>query len=461
MFQNSIIPQKPILGNLPGKDHNLNLEAIAVFAAIGFFLDRDTYWNNEIAIPPATNFTLNNSNELTSEKQYFEWHYSPRNISFESAVDEFSELFESSIKKYINRSIILPLSGGLDSRTIATALKGSENVNAYSYHFQGGVEESRYGREIAKKSGFNFKEFIISSGYLWGDIERLADINQCYAEFTHPRQMYIIDKFKSMGDIILAGHGGDLFFDDMGVSDHLTNDEQIYYLLKKMVRKGGLELADSLWQHWGLKGTFLDYLSSRFDDLLKTIPIDNANSRLRAFKSKYYVPRWTMVNMQIFQSQCEVFAPYFTDEMCRFICTMPEKFLKGRQIQIEYIKRKSPKLAKIPWQAHRPFNLYNYHYDKVPYNLPYRIGAKLSRLIKNKLGEELVQRNWELQFLGEKNDAELKKWLFDNPELNKLVSSEITETYYQRFKKGNKVHWSHPLSMLLTLGVKLKNINLL
>ena len=456
---NSIIPNKPILVNVSDKEHILNYEAIAVFLALGFFLDRDTYWNDELAIPPATNYTVDGSNKLIAEKEYFEWHYSPRDISFETAVDEFTEIFESSIIKFNNNKVILPLSGGLDSRTIATALRGHKNVNSYSYHFKAGINESSYGKKIAETAGFNFKEFVIPCGYLWKDIERLAEINQCYAEFTHPRQMFMIDKLQSMGDIIMAGHGGDLFFDGMGVANNLSLDEQINYLIKKMVRNGGLELADSFWQHWGLPGPFKDYLSKRFEILLNTIQIDNANARLRAFKSKYYVHRWTMVNMEIFLNKRPVFTPYFTDKMCQFICTVPEELLKDRKIQIEYIKGKSPNLAAIPWQSKAPYNLFSYHNHLTINHLPYRIKNKIENSWREHITKKpLVQRNWELQFLGKESDKELKHWLFENLELSKLIPKDIIEKYYNKFKSVDSVYWSHAISMLLTLSVKMKSL---
>jgi asparagine synthetase B (glutamine-hydrolysing) len=455
---NSIIPNKPILVNISGKEHTLNREAIAAFSALGFFLDRDTYWNDETVIMPATNYTINDASELTSEKEYFEWHYSPRDISFETALEEFTEIFESSLSNYNDKTIILPLSGGLDSRTIAVALQNNKKVNAYSYHFEGGINESSYGKKIADTAGFNFKEFVIPSGYLWKGIERLAAINQCYAEFTHPRQMFIIDKLQSMGDIIMAGHGGDLFFDGMGVSDNLSLDEQINHLVKKLIRKGGKELADSLWNHWGLQGTFTNYIYNRFETLLKTLPIDNANARLRAFKSKYYVHRWSMVNMEIFLNQRPVFAPYFTDEMCQFICTLPEELLKGRKLQIEYIKRKSPSLAFISWQSKAPYNLFNSHRHTTLHHLPYRINSKLKNTWREHIAKKpLIQRNWELQFLGKDNDEKLRHWLYESPELNKEIPREIVEKYYHQFKSEDAVYWSHPISMLLTLSVKLKN----
>ena len=65
----------------------------------------------------------------------------------------------------------------------------------------------------------------------------------------------------------------------------------------------------------------------------------------------------------------------------------------------------------------------------------------------------MIQRNWELQFLGYENDQNLKHWIFETPELYELVPRKIVNDYYHRFKKVDPVKYSHPVSMLLTLAV--------
>ena len=65
----------------------------------------------------------------------------------------------------------------------------------------------------------------------------------------------------------------------------------------------------------------------------------------------------------------------------------------------------------------------------------------------------MIQRNWELQFLGEENDRHLKRWIFETPELNELVPERIVQDYYYRFIKVDPLKYSHSVSMLLTLAV--------
>jgi len=431
----------------------LNYPAICTYLAIGFFLEKDCWFKNQFALQPATEYKLDNKGKTQSETPWWRWHYAPRDITLKQATEEFADLYENISQQQLgDRKVILPLSGGLDSRTQAAVLKRTKNVFSFSYEFPNGTPETRYARAIAKALGFPFKAFTIPKGYLWNKIEQLADLNGCYSEFTHPRQLAFIDEYQNMGDVFYLGHWGDVLFDDMGVPDGLPFEQQAEVLLKKIVKKGGLDLAETLWKAWGQEGNFADYLQARVEQLLGRIEINNANSRIRAFKSMYWAPRWTSTNLSVFSAARPIVMPYYHDQMSRFICTVPERHLAGRQIQIEYLKMTAPELARIPWQAHRPFNLYNYHWNKTPWNLHYRAWNKAKNILTTALGRSLVQRNWEIQFLGEDNDRKLREHLFDNKAFKELVPPELVNEFYTKFKVTDPVYFSHPVSMLLTLS---------
>lgn len=452
-IKTNIIPTRPIF---IGEKTNLDYKAICVYTALGFFLEDDTFFESQKALLPAHNYVLD-ENKIVSKEAYFKWNYNPIECSFDKVVDDFSQLFETIIQDQVqDKRVILPLSGGLDSRTQAVALHHlKKDVTSYSYSFQNGLNESDYGKKIAKTSDFPFSDLTIPNGYLWNKIEKLAQLNGCYSEFTHPRQMAVAEELAKMGDVFSLGHWGDVLFDDMGVPDDLSFESQLDVLYKKVIKKGGLDIANQLWQSWNLEGNFEDYLRERLSVLLRKIDIpDSANAQIRAFKSLYWAPRWTSTNLSIFESIKPITLPYYDNRMCEFICSVPEKYLAGRQIQIEYIKRRNPKVAKIEWQQHRPFNLYNYHLNKVPYNLPYRVYGKLSRTINPK---KFIQRNWELQFLGKQNEQHLEEYLFQNKKLNEIIPNKVVKDIYSKFQKENSVYYSHPLSMLLTLSLFFKN----
>jgi hypothetical protein len=454
-----IIPSKPTFAKVRAP-HELHKEAICVFAATGFFLDTDTYFKDLMVLPPASNCMVDDDGCFVESNPWFQWHYSPRDISFETALEEFSSLFEQIVSEQIKDArVILPLSGGLDSRTQAAALAKMKNsVTSYSYSFQGGFSESTIGKQIAASCGFDFKEFTIEPGYLWPNLEELASINQCYSDFTHPRQMAVLDQFKEMEGAFSLGHWGDVLF-DRGAPEGTREEDLLDISIKKIIKKGGMELAVALWQEWQLEGNFESYLRERIATLLGKIEIANPSAKLRAFKSLYWAPRWTSVNLSVFEAAHPISLPYYDDRMCEFICTVPEEYLADRKLQIAYIKQQNPALAKITWQDHKPYNLYTFEQNKVPNNLPYRIGNKLKREFKSKMGKPYIQRNWELQFVGMENDEKLQQWLFSE-NLHPFISKPLLARFYNNFKAVDPVTYSHPLSMLLTLAVWKKENNL-
>lgn len=450
-----IIPIKQTFAKVK-KAHELDHEAICIFTATGFFLDQDTYWKDQKVLRPGHITTLDDEGYIVKSEPWFSWHYTPRDIDVNQAVTEFTSLFETIVKEQSqDKQVILPLSGGLDSRSQAVALKQVKaKVKSYSYTYQNGFDEAGISQKIAKSLEFPFNKHIIPKGYLWQHIEQLAAINGCYSEFTHPRQMAVAHELGQLGDVFSLGHWGDVLFDADEVPD--TDEiEIISYLKKKIIKKGGMPLAKSLWAHWQLKGDFETYLDKRLLSLWQEIDIKKNSAKLRAFKSMYWAPRWTSINLAVFENEKPISLPYYDERMCEFICGIPEHLLANRQIQIEYIKQRNPKVAKVMWQDKRPFNLYNYHFHKFPYNFPYRVITKLQRILKSFKKTPHVQRNWELQFLGAENDEKLKDYLY-GIHLNELVPKTIIDLYYQAFKTKDQVVYSHPVSILLTLALRMK-----
>ncbi len=448
----SIIPSKLQFAKKAEVEHTLNLEAICVFIATGFFMDDDTYWNDLVCLAPGHKHELDAQGYLIKSTPTFQWHYNPRDITFEEALEEYSILLTKITKDQVGDSpVILPLSGGLDSRSQALIFKNLKNdVHAFSYAFQDGYPEHLIAKKIAANCGFDFKDFTINKGYLWDSVENLSNLNGCYSEFTHPRQMAVLPELKQMEGVFSLGHWGDVLF-DRGVPEGTQASDVIPFLLKKMVKPKGMALAEKLWLHWNLEGDFKSYLIARIETSLDTIKIDDLSAKVRAFKTSQWAHRWTTTNLCVFEAAHPITMPYFDDQMCEFICTLPESYLADRRLQIAHLKQDTS-LASITWQEQNPFNLNNYKYNRTPYNLPYRVFNKLKRVKQGLLGKPYIQRNWELQFLGDDNAKQLEGYLFD-AHFNQWVPQTLIKVVYQDFKHGDAVASSHAISMLLTLSL--------
>lgn len=454
-----ILPSKQRFAKVKNATHELNLKAICVFVATGFFLDDDTYWKDEVCLLPGHNYVLDEDNVVVDKEPWFHWHYSPQNISFDDAKNSYISLLKEITKDQVgDNTVILPLSGGLDSRSQALILKDLDNdVSAFSYSFKNGYPEHKISKQIAEVCGFKFLPLEIPEGYLWNSIDELAHINNCYSEFTNPRQMAVFSELKRMNGVFSLGHWGDVFF-DRGAPKHTKQDDIIDLLYKKMVKKYGLELAEKLWQSWELEGDFKSYLTSRLEDALSKIKIDNVSAKVRAFKTSQWAHRWTTTNLSIFEAAHPITLPFYDDRMCEFICSIPEEFLADRKLQLAHLKDNKA-ISAITWHAQRPFNLYNYHKNKSPFNMPFRIKSKVSRELNKLKGQPFVQRNWELQFVGNENESQLKSRLYSKS-FNQFVPKQIVDDMHTKFMYKDSIHYAHPLSMLLTLSLWNQHFNI-
>ena len=421
--------------------NHLNKKSLSEWFATGFFFNQQSINHN------TEDFIGYNAPTI-------KWHYSPQYSTFDDTLKKFSKLFEELINRKIEgHKIILPLSGGLDSRTLAAALIGKKNVTAFSYEFVDGIKETEYARKIAEVCDWDFQAFKIPRSYLWNKIDVLSDINQCQTEFTHPRQMAVMNEISHLGDLLLSGSMGDLLFDSFNLPFNSDLDKQSEYLFRLITKAGGMEIASRLWEVWHMDNIFSKYLYNRIKHMLREIDIDHPSSRIRSFKVMYYVKNWTNINMKVFSHFNDVYAPYHDNEMCEFVCTIPEDILSGRKLQIEYIKNKSPELARIPWQPY-DLDLFNYQKFNGQY-FPRRIFRFIKRQLKHNIFKysPFIERNWELQFLGQENEKYLKYWLFENPAMNDLIPKNIIDDFYNKFIEIDPVKYSHTISMLITLSV--------
>ena len=352
------------------------------------------------------------------------------------------------------KNVLLPISGGLDSRSLFVPVSKQSNLILCSYQFDGGLNETYYGRKLSERFKIPFYSQKIPRGYLWEKLDQIAELNGCFTDFTHPRQAAAINNWKGLGEVILLGHWGDVLFDKQADSKNISYNEQVIQLKKKIIKPGGIELANDLWKYWGLDGSFESYITDRLDKLYGNIDIDHPSARMRAFKSLYWAPRWTSINLSIFNRAGEIVLPYYSDEMCKFICTVPERYLVGRKIQIEYIKKNCPEAARLPWQKYNPLNLYQYQRFNQPQYYFVRAIKKTNRIFQRFISKspDLITRNWELQFLGDQNIIQLKKNLLGKNKFIKLIPQTIIRKYLDKFQT-DPVQYAHPLSMLLTLAV--------
>jgi asparagine synthetase B (glutamine-hydrolysing) len=441
--------------------------ALQAFFAQGFFPADRTFFDDVRILQPASHYVFDEEGKIREQSRYWNWWHQPnRNRSYDETVDEFGGIFREVMQDVTRDGrVALPISGGLDSRSTAIIADNDQTITegpdlwAYSYGYTHDSVETNIARQIASARRLPFQSFTIKP-YLFQKLDLVLDSVEGFQDITQCRQASVLDEIAINADYVVAAHWGDVWMDTMGlaVGDRGANHNQsdldegaIVDFAVKKTRKTGSE--------WLLENVAEPHLKTRKGDetladaarqeIAKLREIKCPDFRLKAFKTDNWSFRWTVASLRMFQPAAFARLPFYDTRLTDFFCTIPSEFVRGRQLQIDYLKRMAPDLAKITWQTYDA-NLFNYHHHN-SWLLPKRAVKKARRLISRK---KVVERNWEVQFSNSDGRAGLNELLLRTGlRLHSFVSPAKVGTLLQEFyadpyarKRG------YTVSMLLTLS---------
>jgi len=435
-------------------------DGLTGFFNFGFFPQDRTHYKDVKVLRPASEYEFNSRGLLVSHKRYWDWNFKPDyGRTFNTTVSELNSIFREVISDQTDSGrVAIPISGGLDSRTIVGALndEASQSVYAYSYGYTDSSVEVSIARKIALSSNLNFRAFTIQP-YLFDEIQHVTSCLEGFNDMTQCRQADVMDQIGHKADYVLGGHLGDLILDDAGLLEmtpnNLSESDFLSLALKKTIKKGADWLNEKILANLiseQAPDTILGNMTRDEIESLKTIA--DYDFRMKVFKMEQYCFRFTATGFRMYQPGAFPRLPFYDNRIIDFISTIPSSQTKNRKIQIELLKRYYPDLAKIKWQKYDA-NLYQYqHFDT--WLLPGRFLKKATRKI---LKQEVIQRNWEVQFLNPTGKQGLYQWLLsDGLRLHDFVEASHLEKLLASFYQNPTAASGYTVSMLLTLSAWLE-----
>ena len=181
--------------------------------------------------------------------------------------------------------------------------------------------------------------------------------------------------------------------------------------------------------------------------------IEDADFRMKAFKTDQWSFRWTLASLRMYQAGAFPRLPFYDTRMADFFTTVPSARVQGRSLQIDYLKRHAPDLARITWQAYQT-NLYRAaHFDT--WMLPARAVKKAMRVLS---ARRVPERNWEVQFLSDDGRRRLRDHLTSRGrKLHEVVDpAEIGPLVDAFFASPLEEGRGYTVSMLLTFAAWLE-----
>ena len=437
----------------------LNLQAISEFLSFGFFIGNSTHWQDVTILPAATHMILDENGRIVSQTLYWHCDYqTSASLTYDEAIKQFHDIFREVLTSQVNgKRIALPLSGGLDSRsTLAelgeTGFGGAKQMFPFSYGFSEDSAETNIATQLGNQRGLKVKTWTVQP-YLFDEIDRINASVEGFQDITQCRQAYVVDELAQQADYVVAAHWGDVWLDDMGfLGQKMFPDEELSEIMINNYLKRGSEILLTLFNP-NLVTEWKELMKKNVQESLAGLQhISDLDFKVKAWKTSQWSFRWTLSSLRMYQSGLFPLLPFYDNRLVDFFMKVPGEFVARRRLQIEYLKRYAPDLARVKWQ---PYDANLYHYKGFnTWLLPHRAVQKLRRRFSD---QPVIQRNWEIQFFNPKGRNRLAKYLLERGlKLHNLFSARDLEKLLADFYRDPTASSGYAVSMLLTLSAWLE-----
>lgn len=311
-------------------DTKINLDNINekyLYKASGFCLSNETLDKKIKCGLPGRKYIF--SNKLINEETFIKNKLFNRDSSeFDenSAREKLDDILNHCFKKIKNNlqgNLIIPLSGGYDSRILlyyAVKILGKDRVRTFTYGKKNNVESLK-SKEIAEAFQVKWKFVEYSKDLIKSSKKDLFDFlksNYKIRSVPHIQDFLAIKKlidtsYINNEDIIMPGHSGDFLF-----GSHLTDYFDEDQIIKKHYREKNIS-AKKVKEHLN---TFYSFRSN----------LDSMNFNYENRQSKYVVN-----SVRVYESfSLDWFLPFWQYDLVQLASTIPEDFLINRRFQLSF-----------------------------------------------------------------------------------------------------------------------------
>ncbi|MEM8930033.1 MAG: asparagine synthase-related protein [Acidobacteriota bacterium] len=456
-------------GLVSASRRRLDAAGLAGFFATGFFPGERTALADVRVLRPARRYVFDAGGGLAQVQTLWRWHSTlgsaaaPAN--YDDAIDAFDERLRAVMADLVATDrVAVPISGGLDSRSTVAVLPDEAvgdptRVWAFSYGWGRSSIETRIGYEVARQRGLGFVDFDLPA-YLLDDLDRVHAAVEGFQDMTQTRQAAVAEWLGERADAVVAAHWGDVWLDAMGVPPDATSEALVDLAMAKNSKAGRGWLLDHL-----VRPLLDPHDPSAADpegvvraqvaaELARVARVDDADLRLKAFKTEQWSFRWTLASLRAYRLGVVPRVPFYDPRLVDFFLGLPADWLVGRRLQRDHLLRYAPDLARVPWQA-TGLPLAPTRGDRLG-ELVGRAARKLGRMA---IGRTVVERNWERQLRGADRPRRLREILLATgaPHLD-VVEPSAVATLLDRFEARPDPATGYTVSMLLTFAVLLGDL---
>ena len=322
--------------------------AIASLFFFGFVMGNRTYFGSIKLLPPAS-FLVFKNNEI-SIFNYWNFNFLDKK---EGKTQDYYEqklgnLILQAIKRHVDDGvrITVPLSGGLDSRTILSGMrKEYYPVNTVTFGTRD-MDDVKIAQRVSDALGTNHHFLEILPEDIINNAKKIVNMTDGMISFLHSTGNMKFELIRDYTDVCLDGmQPFGSFFSPFAV----------------FKRKEKLLIADYLFQPISTnlaKSLFTDSYYKRIKDYPREI-IRNISRKCKSTSASsiidysiatQYVRRFVNYGNLVKRAHVEVRSPFFDNDLVDFMVHTPPHDRRYQYLYTRTFSRFFPELSKIPWE---------------------------------------------------------------------------------------------------------------
>lgn len=319
------------------------------------------------------------------------------------------EVTEEVIKRLVRwadgRTIVLPLSGGHDSRMILLMLKrlGYRDVIAYSYGRPGNAE-SEISRRVAEQLGYPW-EFVEYNNEAWANWYRSSDCAAYSTTAGNLSTLPHLQDWPAVGDlhrrgvlprdaVFVPGHSGDML-----AGSHIPLEfVSRRYIGEKMFLDTMLRRHYMLWDWQRLAPALDPILRERALNVVPGLPVESvrdASSTAETWNWRERQTKYIVNSVRVYDFfGYEWWLPLWDNEFIRFWAGVPLDLKLGKSLWAQYVAWQSQSLVteRGIWSAE---NLGQRRWRPLIHRIKRNPFAyEIARDIHNRIVSPIMRRAW-------------------------------------------------------------------
>lgn len=450
-------------------DRKLRKDSIIDFFTFGYLLGEKTFFNDIHQLPSASILEFSRGDLKITSYWNYEYNEDSNIKSEEDLIEELGNLWQQAVERRIKKDekILIPLSGGLDSRAIlAAALKCTSKENIITFTFGNpGSFDFEIGKMVAKKAGVTNIELGVEKESFEkqyrlsiDDIEGMIDATPYFA----------IKGYKGMkkyGNNILSGYIGDFVMGShmyptmltKNISNELEFDSITDLFLEHEILFD-VKIIDKL---------FSQHFCNNSSNPTSTKEISNqTNKNLANIFFKFFFENHTFNysffsvfrNRQLFNYK----TPFLDNDLIDFMLNIPPEFRYQQKLYRKMLVKRYSDLFELPTKTNLglKFNVNNSRLliRKGHVCFISKVNQLSSRLAKRKIFQDKGKNYIDYDDLLRKN-SEYRNYMrsmITKIEEREYFNSNYIEEVWKLHMEGKK-NYSNLFGLLVTFELFLQN----